>query len=200
MSVLTESQTQATPFVINCFMTIFRQITSTLKEEISGTDAELDSNKLERAHLNFLTSLVRHDSGSVLIAKGFSPSMDHHSGSYRVENIASLQEVMGDVCARASVSRDPRSQALAFTFFGEAAQNYCSVTNGGTKVPGLEQYFYEHVVKLCFEIPARSDFNFQAGESQSVSQRTSDCQSFSDALIDPRRDGYVFETSVYCSW
>ena len=49
----------------------------------------------------------------------------------------------------------------------QSSANNTSV-DSGRSLPGFEQFMYEHILRICFEIPMKTEFNITDGQSNLV--------------------------------
>jgi exportin-T len=50
----------------------------------------------------------------------------------------------------------------------QSSTNNTTSVDSGRSLPGFEQFMYEHILRICFEIPMKTEFNINDGQSNLV--------------------------------
>lgn len=145
---------------------LFNRISQALNEEgasaASGsTDAVILRRNLRRAYLQFIFNVLNNGMAALFFSK-------KNSGIY--EGI--LQSVL--MYASDSEGSDDQSVKLAVLSLNKMLQVWGSgqVKEGdfgaGQTVPGFEQFTFEHISRICWEIPAKPSFNVNDSQMRMV--------------------------------
>ncbi|CAG8571231.1 11366_t:CDS:10 [Funneliformis mosseae] len=128
-----------------------------LNQTPSGTDEAVLLLNLRKAYLSFILSLLNGGMDAVFVSDLNQP---------RLENI--LQSVVH----YASDLVDLPSARTAFsillktvTLWGSPIQTSTNNVDSGRSLPGFEQFMYEHILRICFEVPMKPAFNITDGQS-----------------------------------
>jgi exportin-T len=139
--------------------------------------ARLDTKK---AYLNFLNTIMSSNLGSVFVSqsKPFAIASDIVLTAKKA-NITNLVPFLETILQMATDTSDPLNEKLALIFvtkfislFGHATQpanGAGTAANGVIIVPGIDQFIYQRVLVVAFQIPFLPDFNLKDGQSIAVS-------------------------------
>ncbi|CAG8609589.1 11241_t:CDS:10 [Funneliformis caledonium] len=129
-----------------------------LNQTPSGTDEAVLLLNLRKAYLSFILSLLNGGMDAVFVSDLNQP---------RLENI--LQSVVH----YASDLVDLPSARTAFSILSKTVTLWGSLpiqtstnnVDSGRSLPGFEQFMYEHILRICFEVPMKPAFNITDGQS-----------------------------------
>ncbi|KAK0524530.1 pre-tRNA nuclear export protein [Tilletia horrida] len=160
--------------VTDLFMRIFHFI----NQPITGTDDEVQRNELQKAYLNFINSMVGHGVVAVLRSEKNLPLFDAVLESItfcaRQEN-AHVRKSAFALLSRLIVvyTGGPETGNTATTSGGKVDAGTTAAANGtnakgSLAIPGFEQFIYERLVSLCFEVSGQPSFSLGDALAQVV--------------------------------
>ncbi|RIA97435.1 armadillo-type protein [Glomus cerebriforme] len=130
-----------------------------LNQTPSGTDEAMLLLNLRKAYLGFILSLLNVGMDAVFISDLNQPR---------------LESILQSVVHYASDPVDLPSAKTAFNIlsktlvlWGSSTSNITSV-DSGRSLPGFEQFMYEHILRICFEVPMKPEFSITDGQSSLV--------------------------------
>ncbi|CAJ0760917.1 24114_t:CDS:10, partial [Entrophospora sp. SA101] len=154
---------------------LFRKVFLVLNQTPSGTDEAILFASLRRAYLNFILGLLNGGMDRVLISELNKPNL---------ENI--LQSVIhyaSDTSEISSIKISFNILSRAISLWGICSSptittttaNSPSTSNGTSSrtlesqpLPGFEHFMYEHILRVCFELPMKQSFDVADGQSSVV--------------------------------
>ncbi|CAB5396336.1 unnamed protein product [Rhizophagus irregularis] len=132
------------------------------KSTPSGTDEAMLLLNLRKAYLGFILSLLNVGMDAVFISDLNQPR---------------LESILQSVVHYASDPADVPSARTAFNILSktlvlwggpiQSSTNNTS-TNSGRPLPGFEQFMYDHILRICFEVPMKPEFCITDGQSNLI--------------------------------
>lgn len=145
-----------------------------------STDAVILKKTLRRAYLQFIFNVLNNGMGALFFSK-------NNGGIY--ESV--LQSIL---MYAIEIESDEQSAKLAvltlnkmLQVWGEGqvkAENFGS----GETVPGFEQFTYEHMSRICWEIPAKPSFNAKDAQQRLL---LGDIATLQHSIYEVRKDMYL---------
>ncbi|CAB4426788.1 unnamed protein product [Rhizophagus irregularis] len=133
-----------------------------LNQTPSGTDEAMLLLNLRKAYLGFILSLLNVGMDAVFISDLNQPR---------------LESILQSVVHYASDPADVPSARTAFNILSktlvlwggpiQSSTNNTS-TNSGRPLPGFEQFMYDHILRICFEVPMKPEFCITDGQSNLI--------------------------------
>ncbi|KAI9101118.1 armadillo-type protein [Phlyctochytrium arcticum] len=186
---------------------LLEQIFSSLNEQIEGTDDALSLLELRKAYLNFLAIIFNADMEGVLVSEA---------------NSSRLNAVVQSVLHYVKDTGDRTAQKLAFSVLskmvvswgaaegnhlkGVDAKNHKKAAHSSTSIkvsnfapksplPGFDQFIYENILPVLFEVPMSASFNQSDGQCYLVMSEISNLQK---TLVNAQNGRYIdFLRNVY---
>ncbi|CAJ0757562.1 9473_t:CDS:10 [Entrophospora sp. SA101] len=153
-----------------------------LNETPSGTDETILFVVLRKAYLNFILGLLNGGMDQVLISELNKPNLENilqsviHYASDTSE-ISSLK-ISFNILSRAislwgvnpsQITQDITTTATVTTT-NNSSNDAFSRTLESQPLPGFERFMYEHILRVCFELPMKQSFDVADGQSSVVSE------------------------------
>ncbi|OZJ05156.1 hypothetical protein BZG36_02232 [Bifiguratus adelaidae] len=167
----------------NLLQPLIEKVFSFLKQTPSGTDEAVLLQELKQAYLLFLISLFQSDIESVYLTE---------------QNLSFLPVIMQSVIHYASDTSAPTVEKMAFGLLlrmvnawgvkAPKVNGTVDATPTASPVPGFESFMYEHVLRICFEVPLKAEFNLS--DAQTVLCVT-EIAGIQKAMYEQQPDGFV---------
>jgi exportin-T len=164
--VVHKLQNEVLGIIDELFQPLHNHIVSVLAQPIDGTDAKRSHVETKKAYLEFLIGVMNSSIYPVLVS-------ERNQGQF----IPLLESIVNAACD----SSDPPSQKVSFhllarltTHFGAIAPPAPPNVETATgplphiTVSGYEQFIFEKLIPLAFEIPASPSFNMKDGQALGV--------------------------------
>ncbi|TIA87154.1 hypothetical protein E3P99_03348 [Wallemia hederae] len=168
--LLHKLKSQIFPILNSILQPIIDRVFSFLSTQVTGTDDELSRAEMEKSYLSFIGTILSAGLQGVFISD---------------ENRGRFVEILESIC---QFARDcaPPTQRIAFSdvskiifCFGtleqvqnslnvQPTQNVIQISPTPIPLNGFEEYIYQHLIKLAFEVPAKPTFNLKDGQSNVV--------------------------------
>ena len=155
------------------FLVLVERIFFFLNQQISGTDDAVRKTDLQRAYINFLSSMVSSGLDAVFASE---------------KNSAQLETLLQSVVFY-STAPDPMAQRTAVSILHRL------VAAWSPPPPGFDRFIYETLVPLVFEAPAKDGFDFGDAQAQIVLGEISTLLKTIQAKRGDELDNYLL--SVY---
>ncbi|CAJ0648464.1 6390_t:CDS:10 [Entrophospora sp. SA101] len=151
-----------------------------LNQAPSGTDETILFVVLRKAYLNFILGLLNGGMDQVLISELNKPNLENilqsviHYASDTSE-ISSLK-ISFNILSRAislwgvnpsQITQDITTTATVTTT-NNSSNDAFSRTLESQPLPGFERFMYEHILRVCFELPMKQSFDVADGQSSVV--------------------------------
>ncbi|CAJ0843123.1 8296_t:CDS:10 [Entrophospora sp. SA101] len=148
-----------------------------LNQAPSGTDETILFVVLRKAYLNFILGLLNGGMDQVLISELNKPNLENilqsviHYASDTSE-ISSLK-ISFNILSRAislwgvnpsQITQDITTTATVTTT-NNSSNDAFSRTLESQPLPGFERFMYEHILRVCFELPMKQSFDVADGQS-----------------------------------
>ncbi|CAJ0838405.1 6644_t:CDS:10 [Entrophospora sp. SA101] len=159
---------------------LFRKVFLVLNQAPSGTDETILFVVLRKAYLNFILGLLNGGMDQVLISELNKPNLENilqsviHYASDTSE-ISSLK-ISFNILSRAislwgvnpsQITQDITTTATVTTT-NNSSNDAFSRTLESQPLPGFERFMYEHILRVCFELPMKQSFDVADGQSSVV--------------------------------
>ncbi|RXK35182.1 hypothetical protein M231_07553 [Tremella mesenterica] len=136
---------------------LLSRIFAVLGKAPTGTDEALTHRKLKEAFLAFITSLMNANLDGVFITSRNKPEFEN---------------VLQSLLSMTSDFGDQQGQRLAFSFFAKSVIAWGTspeaVSSPTQALPGYENFIYQSLLPICFQVPADNKFNHKSGQPVSV--------------------------------
>ncbi|GAA5960825.1 hypothetical protein JCM21900_002296 [Sporobolomyces salmonicolor] len=140
---------------------VFNRVFHFLQLPVAGTDDTLQHSHLRRAYFNFILTIAGANLQEVF---------------YSEKNKAHLQSILQSITHYIATDSLAADQRYGFGVLNKLIQIWVepyspsgnATAPAPSPVPGFEQFLYQNVVKLCFEVPMRADFDYSDAQSFQV--------------------------------
>ncbi|KAG0138705.1 armadillo-type protein [Tuber indicum] len=150
--------------ILNSLLTpLLNKVFSSLGQEATGTDDEIQAAELRKEYLDFLLVILNNDLGLVLVSEANQPI---------------FEQLIGTVQHFAKEVNDLPTSKLAFSVMGKmsivwgpATDSAKERTNGNLKeqpLPGFDTFMIKRFSSLCWEVPAMPGFRPKDAQAKMV--------------------------------
>ncbi|CCJ29157.1 unnamed protein product [Pneumocystis jirovecii] len=149
------------------FTPLLNRIFQSLNQPAEGTDDIINQNDLKKKYLEFVLGLLNNDLDSVFISDVNQPNFE-----------AFLQSI---IHFAANIS-DPSIEKIAFSILNKmitlwaSDQSQISDIKIKKTVSGFDQFIFQSLSSLCFEVPSKQSFNPQDTQTITVLSEISNLQ------------------------
>ncbi|KAG5437058.1 hypothetical protein PCANB_001179 [Pneumocystis canis] len=133
----------------NLFMPLLNRIFQSLSKPTEGTDDIIIQNELRKKYLEFILALLNNDLDSVFLSDINQPNFETF--------LRSIIHFALDIS-------DPSTEKIAFSILNKMVTMWTSdksqIDDIKIKiVPGFDQFIFQSLSSLCFEVPLKQSFN-----------------------------------------
>ncbi|KAK9766337.1 pre-tRNA nuclear export protein [Basidiobolus ranarum] len=132
---------------------LLNKVFTFLNQTATGTDEAVLLFDLRKSYLNFIVSILNAEMDDVFITE---------------KNAPHLNTLLQSILYYALDGEDIPTQKIAIGILHKFVNIWGgSNTNGANtkSLAGFEQFIYEHIVRVCFEVPAKRSFDFGDGQA-----------------------------------
>ncbi|ORY05766.1 Xpo1-domain-containing protein [Basidiobolus meristosporus CBS 931.73] len=162
---------------------LLNKVFTFLNQTATGTDEAVLLLDLRKSYLNFIISILNSEMDDVFLTE---------------KNAPHLNTLLQSILYYALDSEDISTQKVAIGILHKFVNIWggSNANGANTKsIPGFEQFIYEHIVRVCFEVPTKRSFDFADGQAVLVFGELSSLQK--SILLKQGPDFLNFMRGVY---
>lgn len=155
------------------FTPLLNRIFQSLNQPAEGTDDIINQNDLKKKYLEFVLGLLNNDLDSVFISDGEFYKYFNIFVIFKV-NQPNFEAFLQSIIHFAANISDPSIEKIAFSILNKmitlwaSDQSQISDIKIKKTVSGFDQFIFQSLSSLCFEVPSKQSFNPQDTQTITV--------------------------------